>query len=352
LKTSQDVAMSEQFRCDIVQQRDKSWCKPFFLIIGCQKCGSSSIFNLLTQHPKVRAPPRKELLYFQQNSQPPSDKQLFKNHYLFGGRETSANCDAMPCFSPEGVETYFRMFDEQVEPLPGTSAAEEITGEFSATYFECVCCPQQFKTFLPNTRLVVQLREPFSRAVSRFKEQIAFHNKDVGSNWAAFKIPRFEQLKACLANADTAETRAICAVTDNIFGWSLHSVFLQQFIDAGYNSQNLQVLYLDGLAEDGNEHMAKIEHFLSLPPHQYDKVDTLYNAHDHYGWGNSDRFFKNSEDADVKRFYSKDVDTLIAMCKRFGWAEPPTIWTQFLNNDLRSEGSVRYFENLEKLEQY
>ena len=51
-------------------------------------------------------------------------------------------------------------------PTPG-----EILGDFTATHFSCPCCPERFHSINPDLKLIVMLREPRSRAESRYREQ-------------------------------------------------------------------------------------------------------------------------------------------------------------------------------------
>lgn len=340
--TKPTVDEKREFDCDVfTHENGEFWCKPAFLMIGCQKCGSSSFFHLMTQHPSVKAHPIKELCYWQGNRAPNHDKELFADHYVVGGSQISAKC--LDYAGHDRVHAYFNKFKNLVTPNSkrkfhrkprmnrNSNAAQmssQITGEFSATYFECVCCPQIFKAITPNIKLIVQLREPFGRAASRWTEQKAFGNPNI-KEWSQFKGERLPQLKACLDKANSNEMRAICAVRDNIFGWSLHAVFLAQFVDAGYTPENLQVLYLDGMS-NAVEQMANVEHFLALPPAKYKDTDNIYNSDDEYGWHNPAKTHTDNPDADLKQMYLQDLSRFRDICAKFGWNGPPQRWLDFL----------------------
>jgi len=109
---------------------------PDFLIVGAQRCGTTSLFKTLVQHPAVARPfLRKGVHYF----------------------DTSYE---------RGWEWYRGHF-----PLSATSGARRrggrvVTGESSPYYMFHPWAPHRIATDLPDVRLLVLLRDPVERAYS------------------------------------------------------------------------------------------------------------------------------------------------------------------------------------------
>ncbi|MBW7475542.1 sulfotransferase domain-containing protein [Paenibacillus oenotherae] len=113
---------------------DHSTTKPDFLIIGTQKGGTTSLYHYLTQHPNIKAAAVKEVHYF--------DHQFDK-----------------------GFDWYKRHFP------PGLSA-QALTGEASPYYLFHPQTPGRVRELLPDTKLIVLLRNPVDRAYSHYQMMV------------------------------------------------------------------------------------------------------------------------------------------------------------------------------------
>lgn len=100
---------------------------PFFLGIGTQKGGTTTLHQLLNQHPDVYIPDCKEVHYFDQNF----DKPLTWYNTYFKSARTEQYC---------GDITPFYMFHPDV--------------------------PQRIKKVIPSAKLIVLLRDPVERTLS------------------------------------------------------------------------------------------------------------------------------------------------------------------------------------------
>jgi hypothetical protein len=109
---------------------------PDFAIIGGKKCGTTSLYNLLTQHPHVEPAASKELHYFD---------------LLFD----------------EGTEWYRRCF-----PAPRWEDGRwTITGE-ATPYIASRVAPKRMAEVAPRTRLIALLRNPVDRAYSDYQQVV------------------------------------------------------------------------------------------------------------------------------------------------------------------------------------
>jgi hypothetical protein len=110
---------------------------PGFLIVGAQRCGTTSLFKALIQHPDVRRPfGRKGIHYFDVDY-------------------------------AQGIGWYRSHF-----PLrrPGSPS---LTGESSPYYMFHPLAPERIAADLPRVRLIVALRDPVERAYSAHAHAVA-----------------------------------------------------------------------------------------------------------------------------------------------------------------------------------
>jgi hypothetical protein len=109
---------------------------PSFLIIGAQKCGTSSLFRYLMDHPQTAPPLQKEIHFF--------DLSWDKGMRWYRG-----------CF-----------------PLAVPFAGRRITGESSPYYLFHPAVPERVAASLPRVRLIVLLRNPVDRAFSHYQAAV------------------------------------------------------------------------------------------------------------------------------------------------------------------------------------
>lgn len=112
---------------------------PDFIIIGAQRCGTTSLYDYLCEHPQIMPSPVKELFYFDDYYTRPL------NWYR--------------SFFPTQKEK------EELEKKLGLLA---ITGEASPSYFFHPYAAKRIKETLPNVKLILVLRNPVERAYSHY----------------------------------------------------------------------------------------------------------------------------------------------------------------------------------------
>jgi len=110
---------------------------PDFLIIGAQKCGTTSLYAQLCEHPKIGSAFEKEVRYF-------------NNHY------------------EKGLNWYKAHFPLRVtKRLVGWKDGIGLkSGEGEPSYLPNPVVPQRVFDLIPNVRLIVMLRNPVDRAYS------------------------------------------------------------------------------------------------------------------------------------------------------------------------------------------
>ncbi|GAA2030663.1 sulfotransferase [Pseudokineococcus marinus] len=117
--------------------------EPDFLIVGAQRCGTTSMFKTLAQHPSV-APPflRKGVHYFDKNRD--RDHLWYRSHF------------------PVAATSRLRR-----------SGARPITGESSPYYMFHPTAAARIADELPQVRLIALLRDPVERAYSSHSHESA-----------------------------------------------------------------------------------------------------------------------------------------------------------------------------------
>lgn len=116
---------------------------PDFIIIGAQRCGTTSLYNYLLQHPRVLPAFHKEVHYFDL-------------HFH------------------EGV-AWYRSHFPLCEHLPlarKLSRAAYKSGEASPYYIFHPLAPRRVATLLPRCKLIALLRNPVDRAYSHYHHQV------------------------------------------------------------------------------------------------------------------------------------------------------------------------------------
>ncbi len=108
--------------------------KPTFIGIGAQKCASTWIYDILSDHPEVALSDLKEVDFFS---------------YRYD----------------HGVQWYERNFSNQYQGQP-------VVGEISPSYFHEPAVPERVLHHYPDIKLIVSLRQPVERAVSNHMHEI------------------------------------------------------------------------------------------------------------------------------------------------------------------------------------
>lgn len=111
---------------------------PEFIIIGAMKCGTTSLYRELAQHPQIASARRKEVHYF--------DWYYDKGEAWYRGQ------------FPMGTRPQHLPKDE----------SRTITGEASPYYLFHPQAPRRVHELLPGVKLIVLLRNPVDRAWSHY----------------------------------------------------------------------------------------------------------------------------------------------------------------------------------------
>jgi hypothetical protein len=116
---------------------------PDFILIGAAKCGTTSLYNYLSQHPMVHTPSIKETDFFNKKYQ--RGELYYRSFY------------------PTLFERAYR------RKVLGDAF---VTGEASPYYLIYPYAAQRVHHVVPNARLLVLLRDPVARAYSQYHHEV------------------------------------------------------------------------------------------------------------------------------------------------------------------------------------
>jgi hypothetical protein len=207
----------------------RQWCTltaryrslPDFLIIGAPKCGTTSLYNLLARHPQVLASHEKETRYL--------------NH---GNKPT--------------VQKYKQFF-----PLKFFLSNKTQTFEATTTYFSNSLVAEFLTNHLPDTKLILMVRDPVQRAVSQFNHFIQ-RGRESASIEDAFHI----LLDAYEGSKSPAKTKCPNCLASDYFRYGFYSEFLP---------------YWEKWLEKGDFLLVVSETFYGDPDHELKRVCNFLN---------------------------------------------------------------------------
>jgi len=116
---------------------------PHFIVIGAQKCGTTSMYKYLIKHPSIISAYRNEVHYFDQN---------FKKGI----------CWYRSNFPSSLYMKYFQKISKNIH----------ITGEASPYYIFHPLVPKRVFDLLPKIKLIALLRNPVDRAYSHYNHEM------------------------------------------------------------------------------------------------------------------------------------------------------------------------------------
>lgn len=172
---------------------------PTFFIVGAPKCGTTALYNYLSEHPQIFMSPLKEPQFFAQD--------------LLGDKRRVQDLEEyLACFSGAGDE--------------------KMIGEASAAYFASTVAPKEIKRFAPGARIIVMLRNPVDKMYSRFIDA-RFNN-----------LEHHESLEAAL------DTEQRCGPSFGL-GYmesARYSVRVRRYLET-FGRENVHVVIFDDFAE-------------------------------------------------------------------------------------------------------
>ena len=214
-----------------LRQRDER-ALPDALLLGGMKCGTSSLHNYLVQHPRVVAPLRKEVHYFDLNAN--RDERWYRAHF---GKVASQGCNL----------------------------------DSSPYYLFHPLVPARARALVPQARLIVLLRDPVRRAYSHY-----WHERDKGRETLSFEDAisaepdRISRDHERLASGEIERSKAHQFFS--YLGRGRYAEQLQRWLRL-YPREQLLVLRFEDLAREPLPVLNRTLAWAGLPPMQSAKLE-------------------------------------------------------------------------------
>ena len=218
--------------------------RPDFLIIGAQRCGTTSLYEYLVQHPMVQGGLYKETRYF-------------TTRWWLG-----------PLFYRACFPTFWEM-------RTADRRGRAITGEATPEYMWNRAAALRIKQKLPAVKLIAILRDPIERAQSNYRLARNGEWETLSFEEAIEAEPHRTRRRPGESDAGyygREEVRRFSYVSRGEYADQLDRV-----IDI-LGRERLFVLRFESLVADPHTHLGRLFEFLGLPPCESIRFDVYHKA--------------------------------------------------------------------------
>lgn len=225
---------------------------PSFVIIGAQRCGTTSLFNYLIQHPFIRKPLYKEIHFFDNyNGAYHLGTKWYRGHFPI---------DNFPFIKKDN------------------SATRVITGEATPYYMYHPWCPRRIKDVLPDAKIIALLRNPVDRAYSHYQHSVRQGYETFSFEEAIEKEPfRLKgEKEKMLLDPD------YYSFSHNLYSYLSRGIYIEQLLNWRelFPRKQMLVLRSEDLFSDLPTVYNTVLNFLQLPAHHVDNP-VRYNVGDY-----------------------------------------------------------------------
>ena len=196
-----------------------------FFVLGAAKCGTSSVYNYLSQHPDIYMSMPKEPIFFEAEYH-------------------------------KGTEYYFKTY------FTGRKS-EYFLGESRHRNLYLPYIPSRIAETFPNAKLIVILRNPIDRAYSHYFHRRA-HGYENLSFEDAIELDSQRINKGMLINTEEEIEKYVKALKNNT------SLYIRTYLDSGYYSEQIE-RYLKYFQKD-QMYITFIDEFKKEPRKEYIKL--------------------------------------------------------------------------------
>lgn len=253
---------------------------PDFLIIGAQKCGTTSLYHYLLKHPAVLRARNKELRYFTQ-------------HY------------------DRGEHWYREQFPGSMKRLrKSLRHGRAVTGEATPYYLFHPLAPARIKAAYPRARFIAMLRNPVDRAFSHYK-----HHVKLGEETLSFEAAIAAEEERLAGELERlAEDGAYPAHNLRVHSYLARGVYADQYErwHAHFDPAQILTLQSESFFEDPEPAFVEVQRFLGLRPCNLDDYET-------FNPGRKEEFGSAVRDRLVSYFEPHNQRLSALLGRDFGW---------------------------------
>ena len=236
--------------------------RPNFFIVGAPKCGTTSLYSYLKEHPEVFMPDKKEPHYFCTDFYKPP--RLTENQYL---------------------------------ELFASARDEKRIGEGSTWYIYSEEARRGIKAFDPEARIIIMLRNPVAMMYSLHAQRLWLARED---------IQDFEE--ALEAESDRKEGRRLPPYpfpVQLLFyrDCGKYSSHVSAYLDR-FGSEQVKVVIFEEFARNTEASYREICEFLEIDPH-FKPEFAVHNSNKKLRSTRVRRFLRNERTKDVGRWFPR-----------------------------------------------
>jgi Sulfotransferase domain len=214
---------------------------PNFIIIGAQKCGTTSLYNYLIQHPLVAPAAQKEVHFFNLNFE-------------------------------RGIDWYQSQFPN----IP--SETNIITGEASPYYIFHPLVPQRIHDLYPQVKLIALLRNPIHRTISHY-----YHELRLGYETASLEVALKEEPNRLKGEVEKIVSEGnYYSFNHQHYTYLSRSIYAEQlktWLDM-FPREQLLILPSEEFFRSPAKTLNQVCDFLKIPPYELSQY-TPYNIGDY-----------------------------------------------------------------------
>ena len=199
-----------------------------FLIIGAQKCATTTLFELLRQHPAINMPLEKEVPFF-----------------------TEAACEENDWANYAG-----RYFGQEDDRLWGKATPQYMCDPSAAA---------RIHALMPSVKLVAILRDPIERTWSHYQMGRRRDTEARSFDDAIDPLLRSDSLARSRRLPVPAHREGYEPESDFYIAWSEYGRILEQYVQL-FGSERVLVLYTEDLERDPEGTLDHLMAFIGLAP--------------------------------------------------------------------------------------
>lgn len=215
---------------------------PDFLIIGAQKCGTTSLYGYLLRHPGIAPATKRSIKFFDHGPNWAKGVPWYRAHFPFA----------------------------PARPAP---ARRPLVGECTPSYLVHPHGPSRIRRVCPGTRLIVLLRNPVDRAYSAYHHQCRKGRETLTFEAALDR----EHERVGHEYRRLATDPHFVARSYRLFsyvGWGHYVDHLEPWLRT-FPREQILILLTDDLAADPGGVLGQVHAFLGLPPVRLDDYPRL-----------------------------------------------------------------------------
>jgi len=214
--------------------------KPNFIIAGFPKCGTTSLYHYLNEHPEIYMPQKKELHFF--------------THKIISKLRSGPKDSVVKETQINSSEKYLGYFNGVTKELA--------IGDASPSYINYPSEFPQIKKYLNDPKVIIIIRDPINRAYSNY-----LHLKREYRETLTFK------------DAINSEEDRVKNKYSDFWYYKFNSTYYDKIVEAKRVFSKVLVLTAEELNNDPSATLNKVYKFLAVDDSfSFEKISTRFNV--------------------------------------------------------------------------